>query len=83
MKLLICDECADVVVLTMLAWRACRCGVNGGRYNADGDTVEVTEGARLLGMCNHLRWPERFTAAHIRGCSNAWPYPENWKVQRV
>ena len=77
MKLLQCDSCADLLVLDY-EWRECRCHLEGGMYNDDGDTVLVTAKARLFGFCNHLR----FGREHP-DCQNAWPYPENHKVTRL
>jgi hypothetical protein len=79
MKLLHCKACDDVVVLRD-EWRECWCGEEGGVYSDDGDTVVVTDGAVMFGMCNHLRWPEAYPPHE---CSNAWPYPENYKIRRL
>lgn len=85
MKLMQCNECGDLHALSY-DWQECECGKAGGMYRADGDTVLITESARLIGLCNHLRYPNHYDQMypqHASRCANAWEYPENRKVTRL
>lgn len=52
MKLLFCKFCGDIQKLTLRP-RSCECGSVRGRCLPDGVTVEVTDGAIVLGIDNH------------------------------
>lgn len=55
MKLIACKKCKDVIGLDYEN-RSCKCGLSGGRYNEDGDTVTVTGPCRVIGMENGVRY---------------------------
>lgn len=55
MKLIVCDECHDVVGLRF-DWRVCECRKSGGRYLDDGLTIRVGGPCHVLGIDNKVRF---------------------------
>ena len=52
MKLLLCLNCADVVLMRGET-RHCQCGQSSGRYLEDGSTVEQTPGSMSIALDNY------------------------------
>lgn len=84
MKLLVCRSCGYIDALKREP-RRCRCGVSGGFYNEDGDTVTLWGGDKvfMLGLHNfrvaNAVAGQRLTG--VDGDSIMWPYPmDNGKV---
>lgn len=53
MKIMICTKCSSFVQLRTNVEKPCDCGAITGKYNADGDTITVTEGAVVMGCENN------------------------------
>ena len=51
MKLIMCNECMDVVSLIPVEWRKCRCGQCSARH-IDSLNAEFTGDATLMGFNN-------------------------------
>ena len=52
MKLLVCRNCGDVILMRPEA-RSCFCGKSSGRYLEDKSTVEQTAGTLSIALHNH------------------------------
>lgn len=65
MKLLLCEECHDVVALRSEV-RHCACGASWGRYLEDGLHAEIGGAALVIGVDNF---------ALGRVLDNRWRYP--------
>jgi len=56
MKLLVCDNCHDVVGILDEGTRTCFCGQSTGRYSGARHVVEVSGPARVFRLDNKLRY---------------------------
>jgi len=77
MKLLYCNDCGDIVALSMDV-RTCRCRKSAGCYDINGDDVKVSGPCRVLCLDNRdLAWAKAYR--NETAVVKAWVLPKEYR----